>query len=137
MLYIPGNHDVGYSCVASLRSADTHSVWPWSLPVHSNTQVGKNRISNWGNITQRWPATSCLYFYCGQSLMVYIMLQHALGTISWQQGDLYPSSTLLSVPNTVHQNSSGNMLHTQLCFLPRQLFIYMWYVPDPGVFSLA
>ncbi|KAG2246257.1 hypothetical protein Bca4012_090759 [Brassica carinata] len=51
---------------------------------------------------------------------------HALGTISWQQGDLYPSSTLLSVPNTVHQNSSGNMLHTQLCFLPRQLFIYMW-----------
>lgn len=58
------------------------------------------------------------------------VLEHTLGTISWQQGNLYPSFMLLSVPNTVHQNSSDvdNMLHTQLCFLPRQLFIYIWYL---------
>ncbi|CAG7896479.1 unnamed protein product [Brassica rapa] len=56
--------------------------------------------------------------------------EHTLGTISWQQGNLYPSFMLLSVPNTVHQNSSDqdSMLHTQLCFLPRQLFIYIWYL---------
>ncbi|KAH0913901.1 hypothetical protein HID58_028347 [Brassica napus] len=56
--------------------------------------------------------------------------EHTLGTISWQQGNLYPSFMLLSVPNAIHQNSSDqdNMLHTQLCFLPRQLFIYIWYL---------
>lgn len=68
----------------------------------------------------------------GQSLIVNILLQHTLGTISWQQGNIYPSFMLLSVPNAVHQNSSDleKMLHTQLCFLPCQLFIYMWYVHD-------
>lgn len=56
--------------------------------------------------------------------------EHTLGTISWQQGNLYPSFMLLSVPNAIHQNSSDqdSMLHTQLCFLPRQLFIYIWYL---------
>uniref|UniRef100_A0A1J3IGF6 Calcineurin-like phosphoesterase domain-containing protein n=1 Tax=Noccaea caerulescens TaxID=107243 RepID=A0A1J3IGF6_NOCCA len=55
--------------------------------------------------------------------------EHTLGTISWQQGNIYPSFMLLSVPNAVHENSSdAKMLHTQLCFLPCQLFIYMWYL---------
>ncbi|CAH2036604.1 unnamed protein product [Thlaspi arvense] len=56
--------------------------------------------------------------------------EHTVGTISWQQGNFYPSFMLLSVANAVHQNSSDldNMLHTQLCFLPSQLFIYMWYL---------
>ncbi|KAL1203798.1 hypothetical protein V5N11_027672 [Cardamine amara subsp. amara] len=56
--------------------------------------------------------------------------EHTLGTISWQQGNIYPSFMLLSVPNTVQQNSSDldKMLHTQLCFLPCQLYIYMWYL---------
>lgn len=71
----------------------------------------------------------------GHSMMANIILQHTLGTISWQQGNIYPSFMLLSVPNAVHQNSSNpdKMLHTQLCFLPCQLFIYMWYVPDQRV----
>ncbi|KAL0853370.1 hypothetical protein Bca101_058522 [Brassica carinata] len=58
------------------------------------------------------------------------VIEHTLGTISWQQGNLYPSFMLLSVPNAVHQNSSDpdNVLYTQLCFLPRQLFIYIWYL---------
>ncbi|CAN8321705.1 unnamed protein product [Cochlearia groenlandica] len=56
--------------------------------------------------------------------------QHTLGTISWQQGNIYPSFMLLSVPNAVNQNSSDldTMLHTGLCFLPCQLFIYIWYL---------
>ncbi|KFK35701.1 hypothetical protein AALP_AA4G025800 [Arabis alpina] len=56
--------------------------------------------------------------------------EHTLGTISWQQGNIYPSFMLLSVPNAVNQNSSDleETLHTQLCFLPCQLYIYMWYL---------
>lgn len=117
----------------SAISADTRSVWPWSWPLYSNTQVG-SRICTWGNIRQNIYISTM-----DKSLMVCIILQHTLGTISWQQGNLYPSFMLLSVPNTVHQNSSDvdNMLHTQLCFLPRQLFIYMWYVPDHGVLGFA
>ncbi|XP_010462279.1 PREDICTED: uncharacterized protein C630.12 [Camelina sativa] len=58
------------------------------------------------------------------------VIEHTLGTISWQQGNIHPSFMLLSVPNAIHQNSSDleKMLHTQLCFLPCQLYIYMWYL---------
>ncbi|CAA0292729.1 unnamed protein product [Arabidopsis thaliana] len=56
--------------------------------------------------------------------------EHTLGTVSWQQGNIHPSFMLLSVPKAFHRNSSDpdKMLHTQLCFLPSQLFIYMWYL---------
>ncbi|VVB00308.1 unnamed protein product [Arabis nemorensis] len=56
--------------------------------------------------------------------------EHTLGTISWQQGNIYPSFMLLSVPNAISQNSSDleKIVHTQLCFLPCQLYIYMWYL---------
>jgi len=80
-------------------------------------------------------ATKYLYLHYGQSLIVNIISQHTLGTVSWQQGNIHPSFMLLSVPKAFHRNSSDpdKMLHTQLCFLPSQLFIYMWYVPDQRV----
>ncbi|KNA09611.1 hypothetical protein SOVF_152020 [Spinacia oleracea] len=56
--------------------------------------------------------------------------EHTLGTLSWQQGNLYPSFMLLSVSNFTHTNGSSSepVVLTQLCFLPKQLFIYIWYI---------
>ncbi|PRQ51783.1 putative protein-serine/threonine phosphatase [Rosa chinensis] len=56
--------------------------------------------------------------------------EHTLGTISWQQGNVYPSFMLLSASNFVPSNtaSSEEAVLTQLCFLPVQLHIYIWYL---------
>ncbi|WCJ39264.1 Calcineurin-like metallo-phosphoesterase superfamily protein [Euphorbia peplus] len=56
--------------------------------------------------------------------------EHTVGTISWQQGNLYPSFMLLSVSNSpnVNMSSPEDVLISQLCFLPKQLHIYMWYL---------
>ncbi|KAL6144372.1 hypothetical protein ACLB2K_055066 [Fragaria x ananassa] len=51
--------------------------------------------------------------------------EHTVGTISWQQGNVYPSFMLLSACNT---SSSEKLVLTQLCFLPVQLHIYIWYL---------
>uniref|UniRef100_A0A803M9L7 Calcineurin-like phosphoesterase domain-containing protein n=1 Tax=Chenopodium quinoa TaxID=63459 RepID=A0A803M9L7_CHEQI len=53
--------------------------------------------------------------------------EHTLGTVSWQQGNFYPSFMLLSVGNFTHANGSSQepVILTQLCFLPTQLFIYI------------
>ncbi|XP_004510595.1 uncharacterized protein C630.12 isoform X1 [Cicer arietinum] len=56
--------------------------------------------------------------------------EHTLGTISWQQGNLYPSFMLLSVDNSTLPNASipEEALLTHLCYLPKQLHIYIWYI---------
>ncbi|GAB4841895.1 hypothetical protein Ancab_011851 [Ancistrocladus abbreviatus] len=59
--------------------------------------------------------------------------EHTVGTISWQQGNLYPSFMLLSAsrPSTLeHPNTSASeaVIATHLCFLPNQTFIYIWYL---------
>ncbi|XP_057535708.1 uncharacterized protein C630.12 [Amaranthus tricolor] len=56
--------------------------------------------------------------------------EHTLGTLSWQQGNLYPSFMLLSVGNFIQANGSSPepVVLVQLCFLPTQLFIYIWYI---------
>uniref|UniRef100_I1KHK8 Calcineurin-like phosphoesterase domain-containing protein n=1 Tax=Glycine max TaxID=3847 RepID=I1KHK8_SOYBN len=53
--------------------------------------------------------------------------EHTLGTISWQQGNLYPSFMLLSVDNSTHPNASipKEALLTHLCYLPMQTHIYI------------
>ncbi|XP_026454229.1 uncharacterized protein C630.12-like isoform X1 [Papaver somniferum] len=54
--------------------------------------------------------------------------EHTLGTISWQQGNLYPSFMLLSATkNLILSNTSENVVSTRLCFLPMQTHIYIWY----------
>ncbi|KAJ1390601.1 Metallo-dependent phosphatase-like [Sesbania bispinosa] len=55
--------------------------------------------------------------------------EHTLGTISWQQGNLYPSFMLLSVGNSTRSNASipEEVLLTHLCYLPMQTHIYIWY----------
>ncbi|XP_054781516.1 uncharacterized protein C630.12 [Prosopis cineraria] len=55
--------------------------------------------------------------------------EHTLGTISWQQGNLYPSFMLLSVSNSTLPNSSTSedALLTHLCSLPMQTHIYIGY----------
>ncbi|XP_028796326.1 uncharacterized protein C630.12 [Neltuma alba] len=55
--------------------------------------------------------------------------EHTLGTISWQQGNLYPSFMLLSVSNSTLPNSSTpeDALLAHLCFLPMQTHIYIGY----------
>ncbi|XP_057504127.1 uncharacterized protein C630.12 [Actinidia eriantha] len=56
--------------------------------------------------------------------------EHTLGTISWQQGNLYPSFMLLSASNLTFHNvsRSKDAVLTQLCFLPAQTYIYIWYL---------
>ncbi|RLN38995.1 hypothetical protein C2845_PM01G17360 [Panicum miliaceum] len=56
--------------------------------------------------------------------------QHTLGTISWQQGNLYPSFMLLSAGPKLSQNSTDlkHEVMTNLCFLPKQTHIYIWYI---------
>lgn len=53
--------------------------------------------------------------------------EQTLGTISWQQGNLYPSFMLLTA-NKVTVSNTSNAVSTHLCFLPTQLFIYIWYI---------
>jgi ethanolamine phosphate phosphodiesterase len=54
--------------------------------------------------------------------------QHTLGTISWQQGNLYPSFMLLSAGPKLSQNSTDleHEVAMNLCFLPKQTHIYIW-----------
>ncbi|TKV95713.1 hypothetical protein SEVIR_9G380000v4 [Setaria viridis] len=56
--------------------------------------------------------------------------EHTLGTISWQQGNLYPSFMLLSAGPKMSQNSTDLKpeVMTNLCFLPKQTHIYIWYI---------
>ncbi|OMO83298.1 hypothetical protein CCACVL1_11447 [Corchorus capsularis] len=56
--------------------------------------------------------------------------EHTLGTISWQQGNLYPSFMLLSVSNSSLPEASWpeKALLSHLCFLPMQTHIYIWYI---------
>ncbi|XP_059645690.1 uncharacterized protein C630.12 [Cornus florida] len=56
--------------------------------------------------------------------------EHTVGTISWQQGNLYPSFMLLSASNHSFPNASSleDAISTHLCFLPVQTFIYIWYL---------
>ncbi|KAJ4844084.1 hypothetical protein Tsubulata_027514 [Turnera subulata] len=56
--------------------------------------------------------------------------EHTVGTFSWQQGNLYPSFMLLSASNTLNTSTSfpEEAVLTQLCFLPMQTHIYIWYL---------
>ncbi|KAL1829324.1 hypothetical protein ACET3Z_007736 [Daucus carota] len=56
--------------------------------------------------------------------------EQTLGTISWQQGNLYPSFMLLSAWNHSFPNATigKDAVLTHLCFLPLQTHIYIWYL---------
>ncbi|KAH9665882.1 metallophos domain-containing protein [Citrus sinensis] len=56
--------------------------------------------------------------------------EHTVGTISWQQGNLYPSFMLLSASNSALLNMSNleEAVLTRLCFLPMQTHIYIGYL---------
>ncbi|CAN4095172.1 unnamed protein product [Withania somnifera] len=56
--------------------------------------------------------------------------EHTLGTISWQQGNLFPSYMLLSASNHILQDGSmpEEAISTKVCFLPVQTYIYIWYL---------
>ncbi|KAL9460544.1 hypothetical protein AB3S75_003697 [Citrus x aurantiifolia] len=56
--------------------------------------------------------------------------EHTVGTMSWQQGNLYPSFMLLSAGNSALLNMSNleEAVLTRLCFLPMQTHIYIGYL---------
>ncbi|XP_041991466.1 uncharacterized protein C630.12-like isoform X1 [Salvia splendens] len=56
--------------------------------------------------------------------------EHTVGTVSWQQGNLYPSFMLLSAKNSSVSDgiTTEDALLTNLCFLPMQVHIYIWYL---------
>ncbi|XP_012833186.1 PREDICTED: uncharacterized protein C630.12 isoform X1 [Erythranthe guttata] len=53
--------------------------------------------------------------------------EQTVGTISWQQGNLYPSFMLISATNN-STTTPQDAISTQLCFLPMQTHIYLWYL---------
>ncbi|KAL0908847.1 hypothetical protein M5K25_023358 [Dendrobium thyrsiflorum] len=55
------------------------------------------------------------------------VVEHTLGTVSWQQGNLYPSFMLLTASPS-NSTSSNSAVSTSLCFLPMQTHIYIWYL---------
>ncbi|XP_047332028.1 uncharacterized protein C630.12 [Impatiens glandulifera] len=59
-----------------------------------------------------------------------VVIEHTIGTVSWQQGNLHPSFMLLSVSNNTSTTTSEKdmMILMDLCFLPQQLYIYLWYI---------
>ncbi|KAF8029224.1 hypothetical protein BT93_E1784 [Corymbia citriodora subsp. variegata] len=58
------------------------------------------------------------------------VVEHTVGTVSWQQGNLHPSFMLLSVSNGTMSTTSNpqEAVLTQLCFLPMQIRICIWYL---------
>ncbi|KAF8397581.1 hypothetical protein HHK36_016501 [Tetracentron sinense] len=56
--------------------------------------------------------------------------EQTVGTLSWQQGNLYPSFMLLSASTLAFSNTTNlkDAVSTQLCFLPMQTHIYIWYL---------
>ncbi|XP_008228088.1 PREDICTED: uncharacterized protein C630.12 isoform X1 [Prunus mume] len=56
--------------------------------------------------------------------------EYTVGTVSWQQGNLYPSFMLVSTSNYVPSTASNaeEAILTQPCFLPMQTHIYIWYL---------
>ncbi|KAK0595882.1 hypothetical protein LWI29_010854 [Acer saccharum] len=56
--------------------------------------------------------------------------EHTVGTLSWQQGNLYPSFMLLSASNSALSNTSNleEAVSAHLCFLPMQTHIYIGYL---------
>ncbi|CDO97772.1 unnamed protein product [Coffea canephora] len=56
--------------------------------------------------------------------------EHTIGTISWQQGNLFPSFMLLSASNLSSPDGLAleDVVYAHLCFLPVQTYIYIWYM---------
>lgn len=54
--------------------------------------------------------------------------EHTLGTVSWQQGNLYPSFMLLTATSPSNATRSETPVSSHLCFLPMQTHIYVWYL---------
>ncbi|XP_020275917.1 uncharacterized protein C630.12 isoform X2 [Asparagus officinalis] len=54
--------------------------------------------------------------------------EHTVGTVSWQQGNLYPSFMLLTATTSSNTTNSKDLISTQQCFLPMQTHIYIWYL---------
>ncbi|MCO5606470.1 hypothetical protein L7F22_060658 [Adiantum nelumboides] len=54
------------------------------------------------------------------------VVEHTIGSFSWQNGNLYPSFLLLSVNSRLPSTEEG-ILSSRVCFLPYQTVIYVWY----------
>ncbi|XP_024527227.1 uncharacterized protein C630.12 isoform X2 [Selaginella moellendorffii] len=52
--------------------------------------------------------------------------EYTVGTFSWQQGNIYPSFMMLSVPRS-SSAMTDTIISESLCFLPAQDFNYAWY----------
>lgn len=54
------------------------------------------------------------------------VVEHTVGSFSWQNGNLYPSFLLLSINSEAPSTEEG-ILSSQLCLLPCQTYIFIWY----------
>ncbi|XP_072981002.1 uncharacterized protein C630.12 isoform X1 [Typha angustifolia] len=54
--------------------------------------------------------------------------EHTVGTLSWQQGNLYPSFMLMAAGSSPNVTEAKDAVSTHLCFLPMQTHIYIWYL---------
>lgn len=110
-------------CDLSFIFLGTHLVWSWSRSMYNEPL-----IEVWASGRGKHLSSEDILVL----LMVWRLLgnfvQHTLGTISWQQGNLYPSFMLLSVSNQALDDLSSkeDAILTHLCFLPMQTHIYIW-----------
>ncbi|KAE8714672.1 Calcineurin-like metallo-phosphoesterase superfamily protein, putative isoform 2 [Hibiscus syriacus] len=120
--HLPGNHDIGY---ASLQSQMPEVVRRYEKEFGSRNyrfMVGEVEFvavdAQTLDANQEGSFASATWDF------------HTLGTISWQQGNLYPSFMLLSIRNSslLDTLKPEEAVLTHLCFLPMQTHIYIWYI---------
>ncbi|GJN31700.1 hypothetical protein PR202_gb20128 [Eleusine coracana subsp. coracana] len=130
--YLSGNHDIGYSAF--------HSVHPERVSYAALDQgiTYQNYLSKETSdllLSILKPVLVLSGHDHDQCTVVHStpfgpVTEHTLGTISWQQGNLYPSFMLLSAGPKLSQNLTDlkHEVLTNLCFLPEQTHIYIWYI---------
>lgn len=96
------------------------------LSGHDHDQCTVIHPTSVGTVKEVW--LPILLGYCSRYHVTLCILQHTVGTVSWHQGNLYPSFMLLSVVSSSSNSiNSEDAVSTQLCFLPKQAHIYFWY----------
>lgn len=98
------------------------------LSGHDHDQCTVIHKSKYGSVKEVSHLVQLKKFVLIGWCLIYSVMQHTLGTISWQQGNLFPSYMLLSASNLILPDGSKpeNAISTKVCFLPVQTYIYIW-----------
>lgn len=98
------------------------------LSGHDHDQCTVIHKSKYGSVKEVARLVQLKKFVLTGWCLIDTIVQHTLGTISWQQGNLFPSYMLLSASNRILPDGSipEEAISTKVCFLPVQTYIYIW-----------